>query len=223
METAVLKVVDEICDDDESSGSPRYCTSIDCRTDVACFVLNRIPQRYVSSQRGRIHTDVELTHDPQLLVDIVTLTHEGLHRVTSVRRSFYGDSGPPDRRGPGPRYHVPVILGRLLDGTTFDLVADATVHLLENGEPVRMLDARWQNPYRIVKQTAGNYLFWPASVAVERQGEDRVFEFEIRVSGEGYEQMRHFFSVKVAADQRIADALGSRAEHRLPDLYLVPV
>lgn len=222
MEEAVLRIVDDVCEDDEASENPRYSTSVECRMDAACFVLNRIPQRYVSSQRGQAHTELELAQDPQLFVDMVTLVHEGLRRVSTVRRSFYGEENTYVRSVRGPHFYLPTIKGRLFNGTTFELITDVEVQLLQDGQPVAMIDSRWQNPYPIVVNTAGTYLFWPEPVAADGEGIDRSFEYEVRVESVWYEPFRHFFAVPRTSVDQIPDALEMGGERRLPDLYLVP-
>lgn len=223
MEESVLRIVDEICDDDETAGSLLYCTSAECRTDAACYVLNRIPQRYVSSARGQAHADLEMSNDQQLVVDLVTLAHEGLRRVTSVRRSFYSETDDAVGSIPGPGFYLPTIKGRLFHGLSFELVTDVEVGLLLDDAPIAMIDSRWQNPYQIVPNTAGTYLFWPAPVPADVAGARRVFEFEIRVEADGFDPLHHFFSIERGAIARVPDAIEACGEHRLPDLYLLPI
>ncbi len=222
MEEAVLRIVDDLCEEDEASESPMYCTSAECRMDAACFVLNRIPQRYVSSQRGQAHTELALAQDAQFFADMVALAHEGLRRVSTVRRSFYGEEHTYVRSVTGPHFYLPTIKGRLFDGTTFELISDVEIQLLQNGRLVTMIDSRWQNPYPIVVNTAGTYLFWPEPVPAEREGIDGSFEYEIRVESTWYEPFRHFFAVARTSVDQIPDALETGGERRLPDLYLVP-
>ena len=222
MEERVLRIVDEICDDDEAAASPNYCTSADCRTDAACYVLNRIPQRYVSSQRGQAHLEQELQYDQQLHIDIVTLSHEGLRRVSTVKRSYYGDGDSSEHRIVGPHFYLPTMKGRLLDGTSFERISDVSVVLVFEDRPVPMLDARWQNPYRISPITAGMYLFWPEPIAAEREAIERSFEFEIRIDSGTYELFQHSFAITRTSVAEVPDALEMGGEHRLPDLYLIP-
>jgi competence protein ComFB len=222
MEEYVIQIVDQICNEDEASDAPKYTTGPECRMDTACFVLNRIPQRYVSSARGQAHTEQSLSRNQQLFVDVVTLTHEGLRRVTSVQRSFYGEEPTSPDDVHGPRFYLPTIMGRLLNGVSFDLLVDTDVHLLANDEPVKMLDSRWQNPYRTVANTPGSYLFWPAPLAAEKAGVEKTFEFEIRVEDDRFDAFRHFFTISRTSTDQIPNALEMTSEHRIPDLYLLP-
>lgn len=222
MEDAALRIVDEICDEEEARDEPRYATSPECRMDAACFILNRIPQRYVSSARGQAHADQLMANDQQLFVDMVTLAHEGLRRVSSVRRSFYDREPMAGPDTSGPHFYLPTVKGRILNGTTFELVCDVDALLLHDDRPVEMFDGRWDNPYRIVDNAAGTYLFWPAPVAAKESGEQRTFEYEIRVEAPGFEPLRHFFALSRESTSQAPDALDLTGEHRLPDLYLLP-
>jgi competence protein ComFB len=221
MEDAVLKVVNGICDEDAASDSPKYCTEPECRMDVLCYVLNRVPQRYVSSARGQAHMEAELSNDHQLFVDLVTLSHEGLRRVSSTRRSFYG-SGPSGAPGAsGPTFYFPVIKGRFFDGLSFEPVTGVSVQLLRDDESVVMLDSRWQNPYEIVANAPGTFLFWPRPIDHDSEITQE-FEFEIRVEDEPYEEFHHFFSLALTSTPSMPDSFDLTGEHRLPDLYLIP-
>lgn len=222
MEESVLKIVDEICDDDEARDEPKYCTTTECRMDAACYVLNRVPQRYVSSARGQAHTELELSGDRQLFVDLVTLAHEGMRRVSSVRRSFYGEGNTFVTSVTGPHFYLPTIKGRLFNGLNFELVTDVEVQLLRSQQSVPMLDSRWDNPYTIVENTAGTYLFWPRPIAADREGVSESFEYEIRVEADTYEPLHHFFTIDRTSVAQIPDALEVSGEFRLPDLYLIP-
>jgi competence protein ComFB len=220
MEGSVVKVVNQVADDDASSEDPKYLTSNESRIDVACFVLNRVPQRYVSSARGRAHIEQEEDHDQQLFVDMVTLAHEGFRRVTSVQRSFY-DEESHWQPAHGPHFLFPTIKGRFFDGVTFAPISGVEVTLLHDGAPVTMIDARWQNPYLIDAQTAGTYIFWPAPIAAKTEGEARSFEFEIRVEADGYDPFHHFFEIDRNSTSDVTSGLTASGEHALSDLYLV--
>lgn len=221
MEELVLRIVDELCDEDAASEHPSYCTSPDCRQDVACFVLNRVPQRYVSSARGQAHVDKETHEDLQLRIDVVTLTHEGLRRVTSVRRSYY-DTESGARPIEGPVYALPILKGRLFNGLTFQPVSDIQVQLRLQETAVEMIDNRWQNPYVVNDSTPGTFIFLPRPIQAEKSDHQGSFEFEIYVEDDQYEPFHHFFTVGSISKTATPDLLDVSADFRLPDLYLLP-
>lgn len=220
MEELVHATVNEICRDDEA-GSGRYCTSDQCRLDAICYVLNRIPPRYASSGRGLAHLTDELRGDRQLMVDLVTLAHEGLGRVSAVRRTYYGHRAA--ERSSGASFNFPTIKGRILDGGAFMPVSDLEVVLQEGGRPVEMFDERWSNPYRISDRTPGTFTFWPAPLPTDRAGETRSFDFELVSTAPGFYDLSHHFSIQLTSEDHAATGFGLDRDHQLPDLYLFPL
>lgn len=225
MEDEVIRIIREIAEEDDRSQANGYCTSPECQMDAACFVLNRVPQQYVTSGRGLAHLQNEFRDNPQLGVDLVTLAHEGLRRVSTFQRSYYAPSGiaqQDDNRGPGPAYHFPAIRGRLLDCLTFAPVVEVDVWLNQDGKPSEMVNGRWQNPYNIVENTAGSYLFWPAPVPAPGEGEKRMFDFEVTVpESNEFEVLHHFFKLEITASELDDRTLRLTRDYMLQDLFLV--
>jgi competence protein ComFB len=222
-EDVVWSVIDEICRDEEQNHSYNYCTSRACRVDAACYVLNRVPPRYVSSGRGLAHFESRFAEDPQLHVDIYTLAHEALRRVTKVQRSYYHTEDAGDVRiSSGPVFCFPTLKGRIFHALTFEPMRDIDITLLENGEPVQMVDPRWSNPYHVVGHTNGTYLFRPAPRKAEESGQTAIFEFELRAEAAGFEPFRHFFELELTADNSAESVIGDRDKHELPHLYMLP-
>lgn len=221
MEEEVARVINEICDEEAKKQNPSLCVSDDCRQDAICYVLNRIPPRYVTSGRGLAHVETAYKGNPQLHVDLVTLASEGLKRVTTVRRSFY-DNGRSAGATTGPCFNFPTITGRLFNGLTFEPMTDIEVALLRDGSLVEMVDSRWPNPYEIVKNTPGTYLFWPAPTPSGNPGTTRDFEMEISAEIDGYEPFHHFFKIRLTSDTQRDAVIRFSQDHTLPDLYLVP-
>ncbi|MFP4373183.1 MAG: late competence development ComFB family protein [Spirochaetaceae bacterium] len=221
MEDEVFRRVNEICDDEESRGSDTYCTSRACRLDAVCYVLNRLPPRYVTSGRGLAHVEQNISSDTQLAVDITKLAQEALKRISSVRRAYYDDD-PSEPDVQGPCFNLPAVTGRVLNGVSFEPVEGAEVLLLRDGEPVAMYDSRWQNPYTLAAHTYGTYSFWPRPVPARSPDETSWFELQITVTAPRFEKLHHFFSLEVAADGSAAAAMRVGGDYHLPDLYLFP-
>ena len=64
MEETVLKKLDQVW------GETNYCKCVKCRQDIACYSLNHLPPRYVTSEKGSIlhkfdtqtkQSDIEIT------------------------------------------------------------------------------------------------------------------------------------------------------------------
>ena len=197
MEDLVKRVVDSIQKDEQDGGAFGYCISDDCCRDVTCYVLNRIPPRYVSSGRGLAHANVDLSDDRQLEVDIVALANEGFKRVSSTRRAYYDNDntpGPADDTSAGG-LSFPAVRGRLLHGMTFEPMTFGEVALYRSGELVPMIDARWQNPVALNSAAPGTYIFLPAPVYEGAAENSAEFEFEVVAEALGFEPLHHFFSI----------------------------
>lgn len=220
-EDEVTRVITDLCDEEDQTPRFGYSTSDDCRLDAACFVLNRISPRYVSSGRGLAHTISEGEHDTQGKVDLIALAHEGLRRVTSVRRAYYDTSNSEQHNQTDFVFVYPAISGRIICGKTFEPASNVSVALTHQGKPVAMEDTRWPNPYDVTANTKGTYTFLPReSSATENASQS--LEFCIEVTGVGYETLRHYFTVSGSRAPAQVLSRAKHAEYHLPDLYVIP-
>ncbi len=224
MEKEVHRVVNQLCDELENAeNGPEFCTSRLCRLDVTCYVLNRIPPRYVTSSRGATHVEHEYITNPQLEIDIMRLANEGLRRVTSIQRSYYNEGDGTEERQRGPTFNFPTIIGRLFNAESFAPVSEIEVELRHGGAPAPMIDPRWPNPYRINPITAGCFSFWPKPVPAGDYDETRHFEFELAVETAGFEPFHHYFSIELEAEEGKTSRQGLAQDFTLGELYLIPL
>lgn len=224
MEDKVIQLLNEICDDEERGGNKRYNTDQQSRIDTACFVLNRIPQRYVSSGRGFAYLEADFNDNPQITVDIVTLIHEGLRRVTDIQRKYDGKQAVPATSLPvGTKavFYFPTIKGRIFNGMTFEPIRDVRIAITHEGRPVQMVDGRWPNPYSVVGNTPGTYLFWPQALPAAEEGIEQVFEFTLEVVDERYEPFSHYFTIPVRSESPQVTKTFIR-DYSVNDLFLLP-
>lgn len=221
MEKEVLRIINEICDEDEREPVYNYCTTRICRMDAACYVLNRIPPTYVTSSRGVAHVEQDCHNNVQLEVDIMRLASEALRRITDIQRAYYDEDATRPASGHGPHYNFPTINGRLFNGLTFAPIKEVNVTLLIDNEIAPMMDARWQNPYLISSNTAGTYTFWPCPVPSDEIGTERTFELEVQVQAEGFEPFHHFFTVNLTAETDKNTAMRYAQDYEIKDSYLL--
>lgn len=191
------------------------------QADMVCFVLNRIPPLYVVSGRGLAHTETrEYTERAQRLADITTLVKQAYDVIERNRRQRSEVRAEDDLTGPW--FNFPSIIGRLFYGENFTPVSGVRVALYHNGELMRVLDPNWQNPYEMVPNTAGTFLFWPYPVRAESAGQRRSFALEIRVDAPGYDPLRYGFTLELVSETAFVDFATVSTSHRLRDLYLFP-
>jgi len=189
--------------------------------DVICYVLNRTPPHYAVSGRGIAHSETaDYQKKVQQLADITRLVKEGMASVARHRRDRAEGTFGPDRQG--PFFNYPSIIGRMFNGVNFEPVHDVTVGLYQNGQLVQVIDPNWQNPYQLVLNTAGTYLFWPHPQNASAGELSRTIELELRVDHPDYEPLHYFFSLTAQAEPDFVDFVNTTASTRLKDLYLFP-
>ena len=219
LEELVVDIVANVCSEDEQRGNQRYCTVDQCRIDTACYVLNRIAPRYVSSGRGMAYQSDEIENDFQLKADLVRIVHEGLARVTAVQRTYYSSTTTPNHQSTAS-YHFPSVKGRILDGSSFAPLSGITVTLLGADGPAKMFDARWQNPFVIPDQHPGTFLFWPAPIQAQTAGKSSSFDFELIATDASFEELHRIFSVELTSSTTYDFAVTLNHDVSLGDLYM---
>ncbi len=224
-EDIVLDAVNEIFDEIEREGkADRPCTCFQCRLDTACYALNRCTPRYVVSSRGVARAETDSIEKQQEEADVVSLIHEGLQKIAKSKRPHFEHQSKKEapHLAAGPVFNFPTIIGRIFDGKTFSPLADIDVFLLADGKLAPMLDANFQNPYRLVTNTAGTFSFWPKPIAAEKEGIERKFEFAIAAAAPGLEELRHYFEITIVSEHEAATSFSMQRTYKIQDLYLFP-
>jgi competence protein ComFB len=189
--------------------------------DVICYVLNRTPPHYAVSGRGIAHSEtIDYQKKQQQLADITRLVREGMESVSTRRRDRVSDDFAVTPSG--PYFNFPSIIGRMFNGVNFEPIHEVTVGLYQNGELVKVTDPNWQNPYRLVLNTAGTYLFWPHPQTANPGEAARTIELELRVDDPQYKPLHFFFTLTASADAEFVDFVDTTASTRIKDLYLFP-
>jgi len=197
-------------------------TAAQHKLDVACYVLNRINPIYVVSGRGLAYLDADYIKKLQRDADLVTLIHQGIERVVNVKRPEYKEKHKKQHYKRGQFFNFPIIRGRIFNSLNFEPVYGIKIKLYYNNKLTKMIEPNWQNPYPIVKYTAGTYLFWPHPLEAEKKGQHKKFEFEIVVDTKDYEKINHYLQIAIEADDTLIDYFRVNNVHIIKDLYLVP-
>ncbi len=139
--------------------------------DVAAYVLNRLPPRYIMSERGFIRLASEFYEENKKTlvnaIELMFLVNKGID-VVSKRPRFGGvesdqnrETADFDGENSGLLHSFPQILGRVITEEVSGYVADARVRLYINGELSEPAEPTWENPYITREQTKGFFSFWP--------------------------------------------------------------
>lgn len=126
--------------------------------DIIAYVLNRVPPRYFTSERGVIHGKIESRFKFQERTDVLFLTHEAIEVIKKRRASAspaeYEEIGREGRM-------LPHVMGEVLEETTFSVIPGVEVLLLYKNKPAEMIDKSWKNPLTTNRAINGYYHFWP--------------------------------------------------------------
>ena len=156
MEDIVTSVVREVLKKDKDIPKAEIYEQ-----DIIAYVLNRVPARYITSERGIIHGKLESRFKFQQRTDILFLIQEAIQNIQSRRAS----SPSSVEELAGRERMLPHIMGEVLEETTFSIIPGVEVTLLYKGKPAAMIDESWTNPYTTNKATKGYFHFWPEFAA----------------------------------------------------------
>jgi competence protein ComFB len=125
--------------------------------DIVAYVLNRVPPKYITSERGILHGALDAKYMVQQRMDVLTLIYDAVNEIKRRRSSkvIIKEGGETDK------LLLPHIIGTVLEETTMAIIPDVEVTLLFKGKTAEMMYDEWENPYTSYKATMGYYHFWP--------------------------------------------------------------
>ncbi len=219
MEDIVKNTVEELFKD-TTKVDPALSGCLQCKMDVVCYVLNRIKPEYIISGRGLIHFEDDYHKKIQLEADLIALAAEGIKKITEIKRPYYLSSEKKEIRQYPYFFNFPAIMGRVVNGKTFEPVYNTLISLYLDNKPARMIDTTWENPYLIVKSTRGSFSFMAEPFPSDTLGEKKEFSFELRISKEGFEPLNHFFTLEVISEKEMRTSYNIKWTYSTETLYL---
>ncbi len=147
------------------------------KDDIITYVLNKIPPKYYTSERGILHNKLESQIRFQEKSDILMLAHEAID-IVRIRRGSELLTDIDSRKTKEPFF--PHILGEVLESTTFSIISGVEVTLLYQDKLVEMIGQDWKNPYITNTATNGFFHFWPKLSDREREIKKRHFKVQCR-------------------------------------------
>jgi hypothetical protein len=185
--------------------------------DVAAYALNRIPPKYITSERGFTREFVQANNGngeegEKLLnvIELITLVNRAVEVVARRRREALPARKPARTVTLKDAdlhltyfYNMPHIFGRVVDASDGQPVIAAQATLWINDQVSVPAEPGWHNPITTNEQTRGYFSFWPQ---VE-MGESETTRVELRISLEHdrYAPYNVHKSLKVAGDFFVHD------------------
>jgi competence protein ComFB len=223
MEELVFAEVEKVCADiNKEPGKQGICTCPQCRMDAACFALNRLEPHYIISSRGILREEQFDIKNQQKIADITILVYQAFKQISLNRRPGFehNDDGASIEKPADAYFNIPVIIGRIFNGRTFEPMSDIDVELQLDGKPVVMKDANWQNPCKLIKKTEGTFTFWPVSVPADNEGAQKRFNFSITAPLAGFSPLIHHFELPVVSEKQPINTVSMNRTHKIADLYM---
>lgn len=224
IEEVVTNHVNKLYDDVKNQNSPWLtCDCENCRMDTICYVLNRVPPRYVIGSRGMNHNSDLTSRDTQISIDIDKLAIEGMRLVNTAKRPYHKNGikrAGADGETSVAEFAFPTFLGNIIDGTTFEPLSGATVTLTLDGETVEMIDSTWQNPTTTYAATKGSYSFWMAPQEAVSDGMNKKFNFTVEVTCDGYVPAKCTFTVPLTSEKIDTLDLDSTYSVKVKDIFM---
>ena len=152
-EDIIYNIVDEVLKSDKDLS----LLNIN-KDEIVAYILNRIPPKYTTSERGVLHGKLEARYIIQQKTDILMLLYEAIE-IFRKRRNTQTDTQIDDIDIIKCRFSH--IFGEILEESTFTIVPNVDVTMFYKGKPAEMVNSGWKNPYRTNKATMGFYHFWP--------------------------------------------------------------
>ena len=221
MESIVIDTVNDIFEDKRKEGF-EMADCLQCRLDVACFVLNRIKPEYIISGRGLLHFEDNYHDLIQTKVDLVTLINKGIEKISQTERSYYKTKKTNRNISTRYLYNFPSIIGTVLMGENFVPAENIEISLIFENTLAKMIDNTWQNPFTVVKSTKGSYTFMPTPIAADEENEERTFHFELRIENKDYETINHFFELTLKSEKNMVNTFSMDRTHKMGGIYLFP-
>lgn len=211
---------------EENPSSP-ICDCENCRLDVLCYVLNRVPPKYTVSSRGVSHTQREFENLKQISADVGKIVMDGIRLISQSKRPnhnspytvSFGKFKIMKRR---PFFYFPILSGYVYDGLTFESLVDAQISLFIDGKLAKMLDSTWQNPCKTFKATEGAYNFCVLPVKTLKPNSTRDFNILLKVEAQGYESVKYSFTVPISSTIAKDSSGFSNYSLKIQDLFLFP-
>jgi competence protein ComFB len=225
MEDFIYQKANEIFEDERNSGKSTFCTCPQCLLDVCCYVLNQIQPVYIYSSRGAAYFRLDYLENLQREVDLVTQIHAGIAKIAKTKRPFCSTPEQPENYTLNEFFYhnFPTITGKLFNSVSFEPLFDLEISLLFNGEPMQMINANWENPYKIFLNTRSIFSFLPHPLKAEKEGVLKSFEFELVVDNPAYEPFKHYFQLELTSTREFINFYRINKTHDIGELYLIPV
>lgn len=222
-EEIIKEIIEDYCGSDNFDHE-KFCSCRQCRLDVACYVLNNTKPHYSVSSRGIVHHELDYSAKLQETADFYHLVQEGFSVITSRKRPGIDHSiDAEEKTKTGIFFNFPNIMGKVLDGKTFEPVSNTEIKLYLDEKLVPMTTRTAANPTHTENATNGFFIFQPAPVKSDNLGEESVFSFKIEVKHPDFQEYIRLIDIQSTSDNIYRNSIHMQDTLNIDDIYLFPV
>lgn len=208
MEDVVTDVLDILLKERDG-----ICKCKQCKTDIIAFALNRLPPKYIVSERGFTHSYIEEINNVDWKTDVISVVNLGIDIVSKRQRHFKNNFNDKFDIVNNPEqffkieknryyYNFPHLIGQVLDRDSFKPLNNVKVSLYLDEKLAESSEKSWANPYITNEATQGFYSFWPKALVVnEPVPEAMKFKFKLLYSLEDYHKYTKEFYILIEPDE----------------------
>ncbi|MFP4383026.1 MAG: late competence development ComFB family protein [Spirochaetia bacterium] len=226
-EDVVLKAIEIALEDQKEYSEDEVFIN-----DIAAYVLNRMPPKYIMSERGftRLAEEhyIESDDDENLVnvIELMILINKGIELVKK-RRKIAKSNAETDKEAKATIrdgeieyiHNFPQIVGKVLDKKTKKPVLDATITLKINGKLSDPAEPGWINPYTTNAQTNGLFSFWPRAKKSSKSSE--TFHLKIEVEHNDFDTAVYEKEVNTKGTLHVKESIATDAVISVPTIYLI--
>ena len=197
------------------------CDDEQFRLDITCYVLNNMFPKYVVSTRGIIHHELDYTRKIQLEADILYLVKKGFSIISQRKRAIVeiGQNAKAEGEEKNcPYFNFPNIMGKVINGTTFEPIADAEVTLAIDGDASDLAP----NSIIINKHTRGMFTICPYSAKADKIGSEKMFKFKLTVKHPDFNEFIKIIEIAVVAEENYLSSIQLQNTKILEDIFIFP-
>jgi competence protein ComFB len=225
-EDVVLKAIEIALEDQKEYSEDEVFIN-----DIAAYVLNRMPPKYIMSERGftRLAEDhyVESEDDENLVnvIELMILINKGIELVKKRRKIAKPDAAGEKEEKATIRdgkidyiHNFPQIVGKVLDKKSKKPVLNGTITLKINDKFSEPAEPGWINPYITNAQTNGLFSFWPRARKSNKSSEK--FTLKILVEHDEYDTAVSEKEINTQGTLHIQESIATDAVISIPTIYL---
>ncbi|MFW5799502.1 MAG: late competence development ComFB family protein [Spirochaetota bacterium] len=201
MEDVVIDVLDILLKERDDD----ICNSHQSKLDIIAFSLNRLPPKYIVSERGFTHSFIEEINNTDWKTDVISVVNLGIDIISKRQRNHPENeeieegilNNKNNIKDPIENlfvteegvyyYNFPHIVGQVFDKDTLKPIENVKVKLYIDDKFAKSSESSWKNPYITKKVTQGFYSFWPKSVKLKSSNPlSKRFTFRLNFSKDNY-------------------------------------